>query len=339
VSRALETITRNARQQTRLIEDLLDLSAIVGGRLRLQTGPMSLVASLGAALETIRPEAERKGVTIRTRLDPAVDTVSGDPQRLQQVFWNLLSNAVKFTGRGGRVDLRLERIGARAVVTVSDTGIGIRPDLLGAIFERFRQADGSIARVHGGLGLGLAIVKQLVELHGGTVAAASPGEGQGATFTVVFPLATADTERPVGPAGSPDSSPSRCAGAHALVVDDEPDGRDMVAVFLHQAGARVTAAASASEGLAEIRRSRPDVLITDLAMPGMDGYELMRQVRASFDVSQIPAIALTAHVSAEARIRAFQAGFDAYVAKPVDREELLSIVARLTHRRDAAPPG
>jgi PAS domain S-box-containing protein len=339
VNRALESITRNARQQARLIEDLLDLSAIVGGRLSLDARPMSLVAALGAALETISPEAERNGVAIRTRLDSSVGTVRGDPQRLQQVFWNLLSNAVKFTARGGHVDLRLERADARAVVTVSDTGIGIRPDMLGAIFERFRQADGSIGRVHGGLGLGLAIVKQLVELHSGTVDAASPGEGQGATFTVGLPLVRDQALPRVEPEEHLTGDPGRCADTHALVVDDEKDGRDVIAMFLQQAGARVTSAASAAEALVEIRHSRPNVLISDLAMPGMDGYELMRQVRASPDVGRTPAIALTAHVTADARIRAFKAGFDAYVAKPVDRDELLAIVARLARRTEAPPPG
>ncbi len=246
MNRALETITRNAKQQARLIEDLLDLSAIVSGRLRLGSGPVNLETVLGAALETIRPEAEAKEVAIRARLAPLEGTVLGDSERLQQVFWNLLSNAVKFTARGGAVDLRLERVDSSAVVTVSDTGIGIRSDVLPVIFERFRQADGSIARAHGGLGLGLAIVKELVELHGGTVEAASPGEGRGAVFTVTLPL-TRQRERPGSEPATAPVHIGRCEGIHVFLVDDEEDGRGMVAMFLEQGGARVTAVASASK--------------------------------------------------------------------------------------------
>jgi CheY-like chemotaxis protein/nitrogen-specific signal transduction histidine kinase len=335
VTRALETIARNARQQARLIEDLLDLSAIVGGRVRLSTRPLNLVTVLGAALETVRPEAAAKKIAVQTRLDPSIGLVVGDPERLQQVFWNLLSNAVKFTADGGHVELGLTRVGSRAVVALSDSGIGIRPDVLPVIFDRFRQADASIARAHGGLGLGLAIVKQLVELHGGTVEATSPGEGEGATFTVSLPLvaqAAAQIER----SGSDSVDDGRCDGIHALLVDDEVDGREMVAALLEQSGARLTIVTSAAEALVAIQRDRPHALISDLAMPGMDGFELMRQVRAIPDVSRIPAIALTAHVTPDARIRAFKAGFDAYVAKPVDRDELLAVVTRLA-RRDERP--
>ena len=338
MNRALEIITRNAKQQARLIEDLLDLSAIASGRLRLSTGPVNLETVLGAALETIRPEAESSGVVLRAFLASLEGTVLGDSERLQQVFWNLLSNAVKFTARGGAVDLRLERVDSSAVVIVSDTGIGIRADVLPVIFERFRQADGSIARAHGGLGLGLAIVKELVELHGGTVEAASPGEGRGAVFTVTLPL-TRQRARPGSELATDAVRVGLCEGIHVFLVDDEADGRGMVAMFLEQGGARVTAAASAFEALAAMRRIRPHILISDLAMPGTDGYALIRQVRATPDVSQTPAIALTAHVTADARIKAFQAGFDGYVAKPVDRDELLDIVARLARRPRLEGPG
>jgi PAS domain S-box-containing protein len=336
VARALETIGRNARQQARLIEDLLDLSAIVSGRLRLSTRPANLVTVLGAALETVRPEAAAKKIVIAADLDPSVGALNGDPERLQQVFWNLLSNAVKFTPQGGRIDLALARSDAHATVTLSDSGIGIRSDLLPVVFDRFRQADTTIARAHGGLGLGLAIVKQLVELHGGTVAVASPGEGQGATFTVRLPVAA----RPAPPADRAESDAAdggRFDGLHALLVDDEADGREMVRRLLEQCGARVTAVSSGSEALMAIRRLRPQTLISDLAMPGMDGYELMRQVRAIPDVRDTPAIALTAHVTADARIKAFKAGFDAYVAKPVDRDEILAVVTRLVHRGGLRP--
>jgi len=222
------------------------------------------------------------------------------------------------------------------VVTVSDTGIGIRSDMLPVIFDRFRQADASIARAHGGLGLGLAIVKQLVELHDGTVEATSPGEGRGTTFTVALPVVLRNMKQ-VARAKSDAVDLGRCEGIHALLVDDEADGRDMIAHLLEQCGARVTAVASASEALTAIRRIRPHALISDLAMPGIDGYELMRQVRAIPDVRDTPAIALTAQVTAEARIKAFKAGFDAYVAKPVDRDEILAVVTRLTHRGERPP--
>jgi CheY-like chemotaxis protein len=272
------------------------------------------------------------------RLDPLVGAVQGDPERLQQVFWNLLTNAVKFTARGGRVDLRLAQTRSHAQVTVSDTGIGIRPDVLRVIFERFRQADSSIARAHGGLGLGLAIVKQIVELHGGTVAAASPGEGRGATFTVSLPLTRQGAKEGDEPSVLAPDDGRRCDGIHALLVDDEEDGRNMVAILLQQSGARVTTVSSAPEALAGIQSIRPHILISDLAMPGMDGFELMRQVRALPDVGRTPAIALTAHVSADTRVGTFKAGFDAYVVKPVDRAELLAVVARLARRADSERP-
>jgi PAS domain S-box-containing protein len=336
VTRALEIIARNARQQARLIEDLLDLSAIVSGRVRLNLRPINLATVLRAALETIRPEAETKKIVIAASLDPTVGIVQGDPERLQQVFWNLLSNAVKFTAMGGRIEVDLARSNGRVQVTVSDSGIGIRPDLLPVIFDRFRQADASVARAHGGLGLGLAIVKQLVELHDGSVEVTSPGEGQGTTFTVSLPVAFRNVPH-VERSGSDAADIERFAGIHALLVDDEPDGRDMIARMLEQCGARVTAVGSASEALSAIQRIRPHALISDLAMPGMDGYELMRQVRAMPDVRDTPAIALTAHVTADARIKAFKAGFDAYVAKPVDRDEMLAVMTRLGHRRERSP--
>jgi PAS domain S-box-containing protein len=339
VDRALETITRNAKQQAHLIEDLLDVSAIMSGRLELNARPMTLVTTLGAVLESIRPEADAKQIAIRARFDPLVGMVHGDAERLQQVFWNLLSNAIKFTGREGRVDVTLERIDTRAVVTVSDTGIGIRPDVLPVIFERFRQADRSITRAHGGLGLGLAIVKQLVELHGGTVTAASSGEGRGAVFTVAIPLTSLharpdDEEAALGP-----GVVEQCRDLRVLLVDDEADGRDLVTVFLEQSGARVTAVGSVGEALAAIRRSAPELVISDLAMPGTDGYELMRQVRALPIARRIPSVALTAHASADVRIKAFQAGFDAYLTKPIDRAELVAVVVRLARRSaDGAGP-
>jgi PAS domain S-box-containing protein len=332
VDRALETITRNAKQQAHLIEDLLDVSALMGGRVQLNAGPVDLGKILKAALETVRPEAEAKGVAIRARFDPIVGAVHGDPERLQQVFWNLLSNAIKFTARQGRVDLMLERVDSRAVVTVADTGIGIRPDVLPVIFERFRQADRSITRAHGGLGLGLAIVKQLSELHGGTVEGASPGEGHGATFTVTLPLTSPPSREHADTSRERSDFLHQCDGIDVLLVDDEPDGRDLVKVFLEQSGARVTAVASADEALAALRDSRPALLISDLAMPGTDGYELMRRVRALPGLPRVPSVALTAHASADVRRRVFKAEFDAYLTKPLDRAELIAAVVRLARR-------
>jgi len=332
VDRAIEGIIRNAKQQARLIEDLLDLSSIISGKLRLNARPVDLETVLAAAVETIRPTADAKDVKVRTHFDPLVSAVRGDPLRLQQVFWNLLSNAVKFTGRHGRVDLTLERVRSRAVVKVSDSGIGIRPEMLPVIFERFRQADSSITRDQGGLGLGLAIVKQLVELHGGTVDAASAGEGEGSTFTVSLPVTPLRT-LPGVPVGILQGDIRQCEGIHALLVDDEADGLDSLRVFLEQCGARVTAVESAAKGLAAIERVNPDILISDLAMPSMDGYEFIGRVRALPDGYRIPAVALTAHAGADARIKAFQAGFDTYVAKPVDHAELIAVVVRLARGR------
>jgi PAS domain S-box-containing protein len=328
VDRALETITRNAKQQARLIEDLLDLSSILRGKVRLDRRPVDLVSVVTEALATIRTAAEAKEVDIRTRFDPSVGAVSGDPERLQQVFWNLLSNAVKFTPQRGIVDLGVETAASRVVVRISDTGIGIRPDLLPVIFERFRQADSSITRTHGGLGLGLAIVKQLVDLHGGTVEAASRGEGHGATFTVTLPMAPASPPRAHAPMATLRDA-GRCDGVHALLVDDDADGRKLVELFLEQSGASVTAVDSAAEGLAALRQGRPDILISDLAMPEMDGYEFIRRVRDMPGMGRVPAVALTAHASADVRIRSFQAGYDTYVAKPVDLVELIAVVTRL----------
>jgi PAS domain S-box-containing protein len=337
VERALETIMRSARQQAQLVEDLLDLSSIISGRFRLNPRPVDLVAVLTAALESVRPAVQAKRIRIETWFDPSAGAVAGDPGRLEQVFWNLLSNAVKFTPNEGTIRVRLEGLRSRAVVVVSDTGIGIAPHVLPAIFERFRQADSSITRAHGGLGLGLAIVKQLVELHGGTVEAASPGEGLGSTFRVSLPvMAVRASDRP-GP--GPRQEPlARCDGISVLVVDDEPDGRELIALLLRDSGADVTVAGSATEALRALERARPTVLISDLAMPEVDGYELIRRVRSSPEGAGIAALALTAHASAEARATAFTAGFDTYVAKPVDPAELVAAVARLGRRALPPPP-
>ena len=331
IARGMETITRNAQQQASLIEDLLDLSSILGGRLRLNTRPVDLVAVLAAALDTVRPAAASKDLALQTHFDPSLGPVIGDPGRLQQVFANLLSNAVKFTPQHGRVDVRLERRQSRAVVTVADTGIGIRQDLIPVVFDRYRQADTSITRAHGGLGLGLAIVRQLVELHGGTVDATSPGEGQGATFTVSLQLA------PLRRTGSATSTSiggdlARCDGIRMLIVDDERDARELLTLLLEGCGASVTAVDSATAALSAVNGSTPDILVSDIAMPGIDGYELVRRLRALPGGGNIPAIALTAHASADARVQAFRAGFDTYLAKPIDPAELAAAVSRLARR-------
>jgi CheY-like chemotaxis protein/anti-sigma regulatory factor (Ser/Thr protein kinase) len=332
IDRALETITRNAKQQARLIEDLLDVSAILGGKLRLDIRPVDLEALLTAALDSIRPAADAKGIQLGTRFAPPAGPMRGDPERLQQVFWNLLSNAVKFTGTGGRVDVTLEFAADRAVVRVSDTGIGIRPDVLPDIFERFRQADSSITRTHGGLGLGLAIARQIVEMHGGRVEAESPGEGRGTTMTVTLRSGAIQVPA-LEPGEIVPADLGRTDGVHVLLVDDDQDGRKLVQILLEQCGARVTTAASALEALAALKREAPDILISDLAMPGMDGYALIRQVRELPGLRRMPAIALTAHARGEVRVKALQAGFDTYVAKPLDPAELLTVVITLTRRR------
>ncbi|MET0164021.1 MAG: ATP-binding protein [Vicinamibacterales bacterium] len=331
VDRALDTIVRNANQQARLIEDLLDLSSILGGRLRLNMQSVDVVESVSTALDSIRPAAAEKDLEIQIRCDATMGPVRGDPERLQQVFWNLLTNAVKFSPKHGRVDIRVERVRSQVMVRITDTGIGIRADALRLIFERFRQADSSMTRAHGGLGLGLAIVRELVEMHGGHVAAASPGEGQGATFTVTLPVAPLWQRPGRGHAGRAIAM-TRCDGIRVLVVDDEPDGRELLSVSLTQCGGHVTAVESAVEALGMIAQDPPDVLVSDIAMPTMDGYELIRRVRALPGGHGIPAVALTAHANADARIEALRAGYDLYLTKPVDAGELSAVVDRLGRR-------
>jgi PAS domain S-box-containing protein len=326
VQRGAVTILRNARHQAQLIEDLLDLSRITSGAVRLNARPVELAPVLLAALENIRPAADAQQITLDASLQPDVGPVWGDPERLPQIFANLLSNATKFTPRRGRVAVRLERAESRAVVTVSDTGIGIAADALPRIFEPFRQADSSISRAHGGLGLGLAIVRQLVTLHGGEVQAASPGEGSGATFTVTLPV----MGRPSGvvPASDAAATPARCEGVRVLVVEDDADARELVEFALRRAGAVVTAVASGTTALDVVAGQRPDIIVSDLAMPGMDGFHLLERLRDQSAGDRIPALALTAHVSADMRVRVFAAGFDGYLAKPVDPDELVGLVRR-----------
>jgi PAS domain S-box-containing protein len=343
-SSALETIERNARSQAQLIDDLLDVSRIIMGKLRLDVRQVDPSSFIEPAIEALRPAAEAKDVRIQKVMDTGVVSVAGDPARLQQVVWNLLSNAIKFTHKGGKVQVRLERINSHIEIAVSDTGIGIKPEFLPHVFERFRQADQKSTRHHGGLGLGLAIVRHLVELHGGTVEANSPGEGQGTTFVVKLPLVAvyqkdklAERMHPAARDPLPTfECPERLDGLKVLVVDDEADTRELLRIGIGQCGAEVVTAVSAREALEAIAEESPDLLISDIGMPEEDGYELIRKVRA-LPVGRsrkIPAIALTAYARTEDRMRALRAGYQSHIAKPVELAELLTVIASLVKRDD-----
>jgi signal transduction histidine kinase/ActR/RegA family two-component response regulator len=333
--RGLEAISRNARAQAKLIEDLLDMNGIVSGKIRLDVQPIELTSIVDSALDSIRPSAEAKSILVRKTIDPNAAPVFGDRNRLQQVVWNLLTNAVKFTPKGGKIDILVERVNSHVEITVHDTGMGISPEFLPHVFERFRQADSSTTRKYGGLGLGLSIVKQLVELHGGSVKAESAGEGKGATFIVDLPV-RAVRDRP--PASREHPTTGRhamgrpraisLAGLTVLVVDDEPDARELVACVLAEANATVFAASSAEEGFTLLRSRRPDVIVCDIGMPERDGYEFIRDVRGlpSADGGRTPAIALTAFARSEDRTRAMLAGYQVHVSKPIEPEELVATI-------------
>ena len=337
-ARALETIDRNTKSLSQLIEDVLDVSRIITGKLHLHVRPVELVPVIEAAIETVLPAANAKNIGIEVRFDSSSATVLGDANRLQQVVWNLLSNAVKFTPKGGQVEVRLEVIDSRAEIRVSDTGQGISPEFLPYVFDRFRQADSTTTRSHGGLGLGLAIVRHLVELQGGTVHAQSPGVGQGATFIVNLPLravciAASNAESVQGMVRDEVAtlSPGILNGLRILVVDDEADARELLSTILGQYGADVTAVARASEVLKVLQQLKPNVLVSDIGMPGEDGYALIRKVRLlnAEQGGQIPALALTAYARAEDRLHALAAGFQLHIPKPVNPEELVAVVANL----------
>jgi PAS domain S-box-containing protein len=340
--KALETIERNARAQSQLIEDLLDVSRIITGKLRIDIRPVNPNAFIEAAIEAVAPAAEAKGVRIQRIMDTGVVTVAGDPVRLQQVVWNLLSNAIKFTPKGGRVQVRLERVNSHIEIGVSDSGTGIEPEFLPYVFDRFRQADQRSTRQHGGLGLGLAIVRHLVELHGGTVRAESPGSNQGSTFTVLLPVAPVyqniDQGERVHPAARDTlptyECPDRLDGLKVLIVDDEPDTRELLTMGLTQCGAEVKAAGSVAEALEVIITEAPDLLISDIGMPNEDGYELIRRVRELPAESgrKMPAIALTAYARVEDRMQALRAGYQMHVPKPVELAELVAVAASLIQR-------
>ncbi|MBI1734297.1 MAG: response regulator [Candidatus Rokubacteria bacterium] len=336
LDRGLATIERNARVQAQIVEDLLDISRVIVGKLRLEVRPVTLRSVIDGAVDAVRAGAEAKSIRIETILPARPAVVAGDPHRLQQVFWNLLSNALAFTPEGGRVTVRLDRTDAEAVISVTDTGQGIAPEFLPQIFERFRQADSTSTRRHGGLGLGLAIVRHLVEMHSGTVGAESAGEGRGATFTVRLPLIAEDTEVSGGAVtgsirGAQSASAPPLEGLHILVVDDDPDTCELLTAVLGCYGAQVTAVSSAEEALRALERVRADAVVSDVAMPGTDGYALARKLKALERERgwRIPAMALTAHARAADSEQAFLAGFEAYVAKPVEPAELAQCIAKL----------
>jgi len=342
-TRAIETIERNARSQARLIDDLLDVSRIITGNLRLDLHPLNLAPIVEAALDALRPTADVKGMKLQTRFEPGQCLVKGDPNRLRQVIWNLLSNAIKFTPRHGSVSIDLTCVESTARLTVSDTGDGISPEFLPYVFDRFRQAEGSISRKQGGLGLGLAVARHLVELHGGTIRAESDGVGKGAVFSVDLPLAQErrdparaeerirEVERRRRGMGA-----VRLDGVHVLLVEDDDDSRKLLGTMLKRYGARVTSTKSAAEALAAFEGELPDVLISDIGMPDQDGYELMRKLRALPPErgGKTPAIALTGYASRKDRDRAINSGYQQHMAKPIEQADMIKAIAALVGRGD-----
>jgi signal transduction histidine kinase/ActR/RegA family two-component response regulator len=340
-ARALETLERNATWLTQIVEDVLDVSRIVSGKIRLDVQAVELPVIVDNAVATIQPAADAKGVRVQTLIDPRVGPVSGDPGRLQQVVWNLVSNAVKFTPKQGRVQVRLERVNSHVEIVVSDTGVGIRPDFLPYVFERFRQGEAGTTRKTGGLGLGLAIVRHIVEMHGGTVDASSPGEGQGATFRVRLPLmiihpdaVETRREHPRTERRDALTELGDLTGIRVVAIDDEEDALTLLRVVLETAGADVTTFRSPVEALERLADVNPHVLVVDLGMPDMDGFEFIARVRQSENaaVRNVRAAALTAFARSEDRTKALRSGFEMHLAKPVDPGELVASVATLTRR-------
>jgi PAS domain S-box-containing protein len=333
--RAVEIIHKNAAALAKIVEDVLDVSRIVSGKLRLKTQPLDLGPLLALSVETVQPAAEAKGITLQAVMEPGLTQVNGDPDRLQQVMWNLLSNAVKFTPNQGTVTVSVEPSDAHVAISVVDSGVGIAEEFLPHIFERFRQGDSRFAREFGGLGLGLAIARHIVEMHGGTIEAFSEGVGKGSTFKVTLPVshvqlrpvATAAASKPV------ESYDRRLEGVHVMVVDDETDALQMVRELLETAGARVTTAASADEALTLLEQERPDLILTDIGMPSVDGFELIRRIRQMpRSIRNLPAAALTAYAQPEDRTRALRSGFQVHLAKPIDPGELITAVESLAGR-------
>jgi CheY-like chemotaxis protein/nitrogen-specific signal transduction histidine kinase len=338
---ALETIERNAVAMAQLIEDLLDVSRVISGKMRLEVELLELAGVVGAAIDSVRPAAAAKDITIRSVLEPFAGTVLGDPGRIQQIVWNLLSNAVKFTPRGGKVEVVVRNAASSVELLVNDTGAGIDPAFVPFVFDRFRQEDGRSTRVHGGLGLGLAITRHLVELHGGTIAAQSDGPGQGTRFTVTLPVTAVrrPSERTPRPVPSPmaaarnrvDERLAVLQGLRVLAVDDDPDSLRLVHAVLEMAGAKVTAATNVPDALLAFEQETPQVLVSDIGMPEHDGMELMRRIRAlpPEKGGRIPAAALTGYARAADRTQMLSAGYMIHLAKPVEPDELLAAVASL----------
>jgi signal transduction histidine kinase/ActR/RegA family two-component response regulator len=326
---ALDVIERNTRAQARLVEDLLDMSRVIQGNVRLGMEPVDLAVVLDSTLESLKPTADARHITVTAEAPRGVAFVSGDQGRLQQVVWNLLSNALKFTAPGGHIDALVTARGADALVRIADSGEGIAPEFLPHVFDRFRQENAAVTRTHSGLGLGLSLVRHLVELHGGTIQAESDGKGRGAIFTVRLPLLAvgADTTDPAAAAPLPDVNTIR--DRRVLVVDDDADTREMAAEALSQAGVRVIVAASAADALAAVAAEPPDAIVADIGMPLVSGYELVQQLRADSRFSGIPVVALTAYGGAEARDAALAAGFNAYVRKPYDPRALVALLSGL----------
>jgi signal transduction histidine kinase len=338
LDRALATIERNARAQVRIIEDMLDVSRIISGKLRLEIVRVKVADSIDGAMQAVRPAAHAKDVQLIAKVDSTIGTIEADADRLQQVVWNLLSNALKFTSKGGSVEISATRSESDVVIRVTDTGQGIRPEFLPHLFEPFRQADGSTTRRQGGLGLGLAIARQLVHAHGGQITAQSDGEGMGASFTIRLPARAVTSLPPEGarvtaPGDAPEvvADEIRLDGLHVLVVDDEEDARSLLECLLAQKGAIVASASSAEEATRLLGRHRTDVIVSDIGMPGVDGYTLIRKIRAlpHDRGGRTPAIALTAYARSEDRERAFSAGFQAHLSKPIDAGRLLALIANL----------
>jgi PAS domain S-box-containing protein len=339
VARAIETLERNARWLTQIVDDVLDVSRIVSGKIRLDVQAVELASIVDNAVATVQPAADAKNVRIHSVIDPRVGPVSGDPDRLQQVVWNLLANAVKFTPKGGRVQVLLERVNSHIEIIVSDTGVGISKEFLPLVFDRFRQADSGSTRKTGGLGLGLSIVKHLVEMHGGRVHAASDGEDQGATFTVRLPMMIVQGsqpkgEHPLADRRQPLQKLGDLNGTKVLAVDDDADALSLLRDVLQASGAEVITASSAAMAMEALATFTPDVIVADIGMPDVDGFELISTIRASADprIRDVPAAALTAFARSEDRTKALQSGFEMHLAKPVDPGELVASVATLVRR-------
>ncbi len=337
--RGIETIQRNTRLQSKLIDDVLDVSRIISGKLPLSIEQVDIATVIYSAMEAVVPAASAKGIALEQDVDPDVNVISGDSSRLHQIIWNLLSNAIKFTPKGGEVRIRVKRVESQVALEVSDSGIGILPEVLPYVFDRFRQGNSTITRNHGGLGLGLAIVRHLVEMHGGEVSVHSEGEGKGSTFTVLLPLvavkedAAALYEERRGEVKSPAPLGDDLGGLHVLVVDDQEDGRTLISTVLELRGAQVTLASSSAEALEKLGDARPDVIVSDIGMPNEDGYTLMRKIRErpAEEGGEIPAVALTAYARPQDKAMVLDSGFQIHVPKPVDPMELVAIVSNLAN--------